>query len=281
MNEKMYSICLFKFEDYRKFLELVTEEIKANLGLTYRELNDYFGFKASNFIQLVCKRERNLTAQSISSITQALQLDKDEKKYFSLLVDLNQNTSVTERQALLNKLIFLKKKNSKENLSKENYSYYSSWYNIVIREALQLKLTPNELETLENKIVPPISKSQKEEAIKSLEKLQLIKKIPDGYYPTELTLRTGDQFNHEMILQFHYKMLELAKESIHQFQTNEREIGAVTVSLSEKNFLHLKQKLKDLKEEILELSESEKEAERIYQINLQLFPLTKKIRGIK
>lgn len=281
MHEYLYSINIYEFEDYRKYLKAISEDLKRSLGLTYRELNEYFGFKATNFIQLVCKRERNLTAQSIDSICRSLELSKEEKKYFSLLVELNQSTNIAERQNLLQNLLFLRKKKIKGTLPKSQHNYYSQWHNVVLRESLQMGLDTNEIETLENKIIPPISKTQKEDSIKSLEKLGLIERKNNHYVTTENTLRTGDQFNNEMIIQFHYKMLELAKASIQQFTTSEREIGAVTVSLSEKNFLHLKQRLKELKEEILELSESDKDADQVFQMNLQLFPLTKKIRGSK
>lgn len=278
----MYSINIFDFEDYRKFLIIISEVIKKELSFTYRELNEFFGFKSTNFIQLVCKRERNLTYESAELICKALELKKDEIKYFYTLVDLNQCTDVSKHQTLINKLNFLRDKNRSGSLLKSQYNYYSDWYNIVIRECIQVGIIDSELDTLESKLIPPISKSQKQQALKALVELKMIHKTKNKNFSViNSTVRTGDQFNHNRIIQFHYKMLELAKESINQFDSSEREIGALTVGLSQKSFEKVKQRLKDLKEEILELSASDSESDRIYQMNLQLFPLSKKLRGLK
>jgi HAE1 family hydrophobic/amphiphilic exporter-1 len=70
--------------------------------------------------------------------------------------------------------------------------------------------------------------------------------------------------------------IEQAKQAIDRFKKEDREIGTLSLSVSEDLMARIKDKVKHLRREILEMARLDETAERVYQINFQIFPLSKK-----
>ena len=73
----------------------------------------------------------------------------------------------------------------------------------------------------------------------------------------------------------------LASEAIDRFKKEEREIATLSLSISEDMVLRIKSKLKTVRREILEMAELDENSERVYQINMQVFPLSKPYYGVR
>ena len=74
-------------------------------------------------------------------------------------------------------------------------------------------------------------------------------------------------------------MIKLAKDSILRVRKNERYISSVTVSISQEKFASIKDKINQLQDEIIKLSEESESAEDVIQVNFQMFPLAKPDRS--
>ena len=68
--------------------------------------------------------------------------------------------------------------------------------------------------------------------------------------------------------------MDLAKQSLERFSEKERDISCVTLALSEEALAEAGEELKALRRRLLERSAKDKRASRVYQLNLQLFPLS-------
>ena len=70
-------------------------------------------------------------------------------------------------------------------------------------------------------------------------------------------------------------MLDRAREAISSFEPEERHLGGLTLAVPEDLVGRLKAEISAFEERILALCDAEVErTERVYQLNLQLFPLS-------
>ncbi len=73
------------------------------------------------------------------------------------------------------------------------------------------------------------------------------------------------------------QLMYLGLESLYQDQANEREFGSLTLSLTEKEFEEIRFKLRQMRKSLHKensIARMESKGERVYQLNLQLFPVT-------
>ncbi|MCB0392465.1 MAG: DUF4423 domain-containing protein, partial [Bdellovibrionales bacterium] len=158
-------------------------------------------------------------------------------------------------------------------------NYYARWFNIVIREMVGLKNFKEEENWIANQFNPPLTESEVRESLINLEKLGLIVRNSKGRLElNNLSLNTNNEVYSSLVALYHKKMLELASNSIDKVPREERELSALCLPVSEVTAKKIKKKIQEFREELLMIVAEDKNAERVYQVNMQLFPLTKKVK---
>jgi uncharacterized protein (TIGR02147 family) len=71
-------------------------------------------------------------------------------------------------------------------------------------------------------------------------------------------------------------MIELGKESIDTVPREEREISSLTVCVSDSMRQRIKQRLQDTEDEIMQMVHEDRDPKSVYQINVQLFPVSQR-----
>lgn len=123
---------------------------------------------------------------------------------------------------------------------------------------------------------PPISEAKAKDAIDLLIRLGLVKKNENGYYEqTEQFVTTGESWNSIAIENFQRESLRLAADSISNVPKSHRETSTVTVSVSRKCFVEMKERLREIRKELLEMARMDSNPDGVFQINFQIFPLTR------
>jgi uncharacterized protein (TIGR02147 family) len=270
---------IFEYSNYREYIKDQVLELRKKEDFSFRGFSARAGFKSPNFLQLVMNGKRNLSLDGARKVAEGFDLSSKERNYFEHLVLANQAKSLEEKQKFTDELLKLKRKNSPSPETISNYDYYKYWYNIPIREALLIKGGSQAIQHLAESFQPPLLPSQIEAALNTLSDLKLIKKDSKGHWvASHETLKAPDLLINSLILNFHMKMLDLAKESMIRFRGHEREVSSATISISKENFEKLRAILKDCKAQALTLAEEDKNKQDVYQLNIQLFPLT---QGLK
>jgi len=113
------------------------------------------------------------------------------------------------------------------------------------------------------------------EAIDILISTKMIYKNISGFYKPRDTIVIKDTSPSITWATYMSENILLAKEAIFNVPKCERDISAITIGLSGENYEIACQKIKELRRYLLSLSENDKHAKTIYQVNVQLFPLTK------
>jgi uncharacterized protein (TIGR02147 family) len=160
-------------------------------------------------------------------------------------------------------------------LEKGQYEFFQKWYYSAILTLLDFYPFRNDYRALAQKLSPPITESQAKKAIALLRNLKLIKKKPDGTFGLISTMvTTGEHWRSLAITAFQEETMRLALEALHRIPREQRNISTTTVTLSEKDLDEANEIIKECRTALLKLAESQKNPDRVYQINLQLFPVT-------
>jgi uncharacterized protein (TIGR02147 family) len=89
-------------------------------------------------------------------------------------------------------------------------------------------------------------------------------------------ISTGPEVNSLAVANFHQTMGRLALDALEHIPKTERNMTASTVYISQNTYETIKQKIEELRQEILVLADADKNADRVYQANFQVFPVSRK-----
>jgi uncharacterized protein (TIGR02147 family) len=129
-------------------------------------------------------------------------------------------------------------------------------------------------------LIPHAAADEVARSLKLLESLGLIEKINGGaaFQKIQSHFIMNENLKGVGPLAFHSKMIELAKDAMVRIHEDERDISSITLAMPEQGITMLKKLVEDFQEKILELAEKYSNSDTVYQVNFQVFPLTKKIK---
>jgi uncharacterized protein (TIGR02147 family) len=273
-------IDIFQYTDYRKFLyDFYEAEKKRNPHYSHRYIAQKVGFNSSGFFSKILQGKTNISNDLALRFADFLKLKKIEAEYFGLMVLFNQAKTHAEKKKWFEKIVAFSKSKVKI-VQVSQYEYFQKWYYVAIRGLLDFYKFNGDYLELGKMLDPPISPAQARKAIELLEKLDLIKKGEDGFYkPTDTIISTGEVVKRTAFNNVLMSTLDLAKESIDRFPTDQRDISTLTLHFSKELYDTIHERLKGFRREILELvNKDPNAADRVYQVNFQIFPLTKSNR---
>ncbi len=267
------------FLDHRRFLEAVVDDLRARGMFSHRTFNRECGFSSPNFVQLVIQGRRNLSKEAAERIAKTLRLSKVETRALLQLRELNNETDPDRKLILFENLLRNPDFAERHELAQAELGFYSKWYNVVVRELLQShpRLTAREISQA---LLPRVSEKEIAQALDEMVALGFIEQTRNGWKTKHKQLTTKNEILHSALISFHSSMIEIARESLTRFKGTEREVSSVTVQLTEKEFLDLRERIRDFKKDALSIETSDPKS-RVYQFNFQLFPVTSDIEGEK
>ncbi len=267
---------IFGYLDYREFLADYYEAAKANnRAFSYRYFSRRAGYSSPNFLKLVIMGERSLGAESVERFARALKLDGDETRFFRDLVAFNQAKTSEDKSAAFERVGASQRFRSARRLDSAYFTYLSRWYYPAIREMAARKDFRADPEWIAAQLLPPIRPSEAREALDVLFELGLLVRAPDGSLRRgEASLTTGHEVRSLAIGNYHRQMLTRAGESIELVAREQRDLSALTVCIAADTAAELKDRIHEFRERLLDRCDRDLEPNVVYQLNIQLFPLT-------
>jgi uncharacterized protein (TIGR02147 family) len=278
------SVDVFSYRDYRAYLRDVYAARKSSeYGFSYRAFARKAGLSAPNYLKLVTEGQRNLTPEMAGRFAAALGLAGEPASYFCDLVAFNQAASAPERERCYQRLTAYRRYRSTFRLDAAHAAYHAEWYIPAIRELSACSGWSPDPKWIARTLRPSITARQAEQALAVLEQLGLLVRDTSGrLVQDEPLLTTGDDqpLGHH-IATFHRTMMQRASDALDTVPREEREIAALTLGLNERQFHQIKQRLYELRQELLQasLGEAEGPPDRVIQINFQMFPLSRVNEG--
>ena len=75
------------------------------------------------------------------------------------------------------------------------------------------------------------------------------------------------------------QFMDLARMSVDKFPRSQRSLSTLTVSVSQKGYERIRDKIDQFRREILSMvNEEDEDIDRVYHLNLHLFPVTRPYR---
>jgi uncharacterized protein (TIGR02147 family) len=268
---------IFSYTNYRFYLKDACEEIRTTKPFfSYRYIAQKAGLKSVGFISWVIKGKRNMSASLTHKISDIFKLGKREAEYFDLLVSQNQAKTTEERQYYLNRLLAFRSTHTTV-VERDRDQYYSQWYYSAIRELVNLTEIRDEKQVA-LLLKPPISRVEARESLELLERLGMIRKNKTGSYERiDSALISGQSVDPAIIHGFQIATMRLAETALHGFSKEERDISTVTLSCNLKDLDRVRERIRQMRDEISQIACASEDADSVFQLNTQFFPLTKKI----
>lgn len=264
-----------EYTDYRLFLkELYECKKEDNPHFSHRYLAQKLGLKSSGHFAQILSGRLNISTALISRLVSFLNFKKKEADYFEAMVLYNQAKNHDERRRYFEKMLSLR--GAKPSILDANkYEYYRKWYYTAVLEAIALKPFRGDCARLARMLTPRISPGQAAEAVELLQRLGLVRMREDGVYEkTNTVISSGYDAASVALSNFQIEMMELAKEAIDRFPRDRRNLSTVTVGVSKRELDDIIDELRAFRRKVLDIACGADTADRIYQFNIQLFPLT-------
>lgn len=266
---------IYDYTDYRRFLQDYYAWAKQNKGgFSHRAFLAKAGMSGPTYLKRVMEGLHDLTATSTLKFAKALELTGPDTEYFTGLVGFNQATTPAEKDRYFKKLMELQPARNQATLERSQYDYYQYWYNIAIREMLAFLPYKNNPDDFSRRLTPPVPPGKVKKAIELLQSLGLLAQTPEGFRASKSLLKTDPSMESLFLPRFHLSMAKLAVEAIERFPKTERYFSGTTVSISPEIYDVIVEKIRALRRDILEHVQANPSPDRVYHLNMQLFPLT-------
>jgi uncharacterized protein (TIGR02147 family) len=271
---------LVDYFNFRCYLADYYDQQKAgNRNFSYRYFSNRIGFKSKDFIYRVIHKDKVISDSSIAKISQAIGHSEKETEYFECMVRFNQAKTAAEKNRFFKRLLQLKEKHLPKSkavlLKKHEQGFFSSWYNPIIFSIIGIVEFKGDFSWLANRVTPAISTREARQAVKQLEELGFIKKNHENIYATShSSVKTEPELQNLGLLNFYLHCADLARDAIEKMPRDERNITGVTLGISARTYTAIIERTNLFREEITRLAEMDEEPEQVYQMNMQLFPVS-------
>ena len=284
---------LSDYMNYREFLAAFYQfKRKASKGslraYNYAVFSAAANIKSPNYLKMIIEGKRNLSDDMIGKFGKALGLNKEQTEEFRLLVQFTQATDPADRNMYLKKMsehrVAGKLKSGEiDRKSFEKVPNWVAWiiYAMVDQEGvafdtaslkglLRGKASDDEIENALNTLITS-GDLQRDEATGTIKKARSLTESPEDI-PVALVRKLQSQ------------LMYLGLESIYQDQPTDREFGTLTMSLTKSEFEEIKFKLRQMRKGLNKdnsIARMKSKGERVYQLNIQLFPVTNAVEGVQ
>jgi uncharacterized protein (TIGR02147 family) len=276
MDKAVTFPAIYEYLDYRHYLNDSFESLKAkDPSLSFRSFAKMAGSSSPNFLQLIRDRKLNIGIAGIHALSGALRLSAKEKKYFGYLVAFDHAKTHGEKDRYFRLILQSREYTAIRSLDKKQYDLFSHWYIPVVRELLVLPSLGGDPARIGASIVPPVSTAKVRKAIELLVQLGLVVQTgAGGWAQASGAVSTPSEVLSLAVTSYHKKVIGLAGEAIELFSADERDIRSATIGVSREGYAEVKKRMEAFWKELLAYSETQKAGDRVYQVNLQVFPMS-------
>jgi uncharacterized protein (TIGR02147 family) len=266
---------IYSYYDYHKYLMDFYKDKKSSFPLfSYRYISQKVGIDHGLVVKIF-QGKRHISSKSIPAFASLLGLSRRKSEYFELMIMYRKAKSGNEIKHYFEKLLSFSGIEV-HRVESDKYEFYQKWYYTAVREILHLHPFKDDYVWLANMVEPAITPAEAKKAVLLLERLSFVKRNETGFF--ELTTRfitTGLQWQSIAIRTYQKEVINLAKQALDTIPKEERDISTITLTLDNAGFSLARDRIAALQKELVEISAACKNVNRAFQINLQLFPISK------
>lgn len=266
---------IYTYLDYRAYLRDLYAHLKQTKPqFSFRYFSKQAGFASPNYLKMVMDGQRNLSQQSIAQFRDGLKLNKEEGEFFENLVYYCQSKTLKEKNLYYEKLAGSKAYLKAHSLEKESFEYFGKWYNVAIREMVSMRGFRDDPTWIACHLRPRISIHEAQQALDTLFKLGLIERQGKRLVKAKGNLATEREVHSVAVANIHKALIQKGSDAIELTPSKLRDISSLTVAIQESRIPAIKEMVQNFRRQLHSFLQDDNDAEVVYQINLQLFPLS-------
>ncbi len=205
----------------------------------------------------IMKGKRRVSGKLASRIVQHLSLHpKDAKRVLSLFSGTPKDDASVEQ----------------EELSHEIFSLISEWQHFAILSLVETHDFRNDLEWIAERL--NLRKSEAKDAVERLLRLGLLREEKAVLKPTGKSFRTSDGVHSTAVQHSHLASFEFAKQVVENVDVEVRDFTSMTFATRVDLLPEAKKLVREFYAKMNSLLEGTSQANEVYQMNIQLLPLT-------
>lgn len=268
---------VFRYLEVRAYLGAYYDAMKARgRGFSYRAFSRRVGLSSPNHLKRVIDGERDLTPAMATRYADAIGLQDDARSYFIDLAAFGRAPTAAARDAAYRRLLGYRRVRASHELEVAQAAYHQHWYLPALRELVTLDHAEQDPAWLAVNLLPPVPVDEVRRGLQTLQTLGLLVEDDDGrWVQGNALVTTGPETRGVHIAAFHRAMMQRAAESIDFVPPAERDISSLTFTCSRDTLAEVKRRIVAFRKELIALLADEDHEERVVQLNMQLFPLSR------
>jgi uncharacterized protein (TIGR02147 family) len=265
---------IYAYTDYREYIrDFCAEKKRKNSAFSMRCAAVKCGVPSGTFTRII-NGTRGIGPSLLPVFTEWLGLKHLEADYFKLLVKFQNCVSSADRESYYREIIEYRSQ-MRNRIPEEKFNLFENWYNVALFELIKIFPEISDPSRLGSLLVPPVNETRVANALEFLEKNGFIQRTDNGYAAVSEFLSTGDFWESAAIHAFQRMMCSLGTEALVRIPKNERNISTLSISASEESFTEIGAILRETREKIRAVEQKDKNPKKVYQVNLQLFPISR------
>ena len=276
---------LSEYMDYRLFLAdfYLAKKSQTKMAIrpySYAIFSAAADIKSPNYLKMIIEAKRNLSLDMVSKFAKACNFNKAQTDEFRMLVIFNQAEDPADRNYALKQLseFRVEQKLKMGEFDRKVFEKVPNWIGWIIYALVDQEGVSFESSQLRDLLRGKASESEINEALENLIRSGELARDPQTLNvskgkPTE----APEEIPSALVRKLQMQLMYLGLESLYQDTATEREFGSLTLSLTEKEFEDIKFKLRQLRKSLHKdnsIARMSTKGERVYQLNLQLFPVS-------
>lgn len=271
-------IDVYAYLDYREFLkDRYLESQAGDARITHRDIGRTGGFDPGLFSKVIMG-QRNISRKLIPGFCKAFGLEGRQAAYFDRLVQFNQAKTFEKKKGLFEKLLS-EDGGRIEPVARSQYEFYSEWHHTAIRELLNYHPFRGDFRHLGRQLSPPVGARQAKQSMALLERLGFIRKDGKGYRLASPQITTGYDTKSVAVDNYILQCLDLARAGLKKIPGRRRNFSTLTFSVPKTRIPEIEDRIRAFRKELAEWVRKAKGQDSVYQLNVQLFPLTAPTKG--
>ena len=268
---------IIEYTDYRKYIQDYYDERKRCSAFTWRDFARAAGFSSAVYLKYVCEGKKNLGLGAAGSVANAMGLAGFENTYFVLMVSYAHAKGDAAKRAAFEERCALAHAHRVRVLGNEEFDYFKSWKNPVLREMAPHMPGAKPLE-MAHACKQKISATEVSETLDFLVKANLLRKDKNGnYHQTEKSVSMGPVDAVPVAARdMQRQMGEFAVKSL-DLPLSERDMSGLTLGLTRHAYEKIRKEIAEFRRRVVSIATEEDKTEQVYRLNLQLFPMSERL----
>jgi uncharacterized protein (TIGR02147 family) len=285
-KETREKVNIFEFSDYADYLNsYVNRYGRYGHGpFNLKNWANRLGYRSASSLTMILNKSRLPTYKMINAFVEDFKLNRSERRYFELLVELERRKSSGQPiHELLNEIKRISGFSEYQKIDVDKFNVVSDWHCYVIKRLVSLSDFKLDVEWIFNKLRKKVSRKNIKSAIESLEKVGMLSfDSQKGFFDHEPKTHTGNDIPSSAIRHHHKGMIERSLEALEEQTIEERLFQGLTICVDKERDLNMA--FEDIQKFINQFNRKYSKdglGKSVYQLNVAFFDHTADDEGVK